>query len=94
MSDHFKPKPMSNSGDDAVGKALEALYRAIASEGGVGYYVMVIRGHGKTETFKGAHKQIDGFHFYAHLLASLSDDVKEDLAPYLSVKLFDGEKAL
>lgn len=59
--------------------------------GGLGYYLMVIKQGGKTETQKAAHKEIDGFHFYAHLLASLTDDVKEDLAPYLSAALVDDQ---
>ncbi len=61
----------------------------VTGNGALGYYLMVIKAEGKTVSFKGSHKAIDGFHFYAHLMGTLEDDVKEDLAPYLKVKLVD-----
>jgi hypothetical protein len=71
-------------------KELQDIIEAkIRLHGGLGYYLMVIKHEGHTETQKASHKEIDGFHFYAHLLSSLTDDVKEDLAPYLKVALVD-----
>jgi hypothetical protein len=76
---------------DPLGEATKQFETALRLNGGLGYYLMVIKSKGKTESFKASHKEIDGFHFYAHLFSTLTDDVKEDLAPYLKVALVDAQ---
>lgn len=83
LSADGEPKP------DLLGELQTMIETKVRESRGLGYYLMVIKREGKTETQKAARKQIDVFHFYAHLLSSLTDDVKEDLAPYLKVALVD-----
>ena len=78
---------MSELPTPLIDDAMKRLNNALRAEGGMGYWLMVIMPGGRSVSFKAARKEIDGDHFYAHLLGTLNDDVKEDLAPYLKVRL-------
>lgn len=77
--------------EEAVTAALLNLEDKLRQEGGLGFYIVVIKARGKSVSHKAARKDFDGFNFYAHLLSTLTEDVKADLAPYLSVKLQDDQ---
>ena len=78
---------MSELPTPLIDDAIKRLNNALRAEGGMGYWLMVIMPGGRSVSFKAARKEIDGDHFYAHLLGTLNDDVKQDLAPYLKVRL-------
>lgn len=72
-----------------VDEAIKRLNNAIRAEGGLGYYLMVIKAGGRSVSFKAARKEIDGYHFYAHLMGTVEQDAQQDLAPYLKVAFLD-----
>ena len=57
------------------------MVNAIRADGGLGYYLMVIKAGGKNVSFKASRKEIDGNHFYKHLFQCVTDDIREDIDP-------------
>lgn len=70
---------------DEIGEAVKLLEDTVRLNKGLGVYVMVIEEKGKTESFKSVFKEIDGNHFYQHLFETVTDDIREDIDPTLTV---------